>query len=184
MSLVPVWLLDVDGVLNADRPGWGGAPRSAMAYSGGNSYRIRWAPPLLDRVRAVHAGGLAEIRWCTTWCHQADQLEKLFDLPELARSLTVSPIPPSPDNWPLKLSAAGEVLRSGRPLIWTDDDAIPGPGPERDELLSTGRVLLVEPKPDRGLQPTDLDAIEEFARRWSATETQETGPHQQETLAR
>ncbi|PPK93489.1 hypothetical protein CLV92_110117 [Kineococcus xinjiangensis] len=39
-----VWLLDVDGVLNASRPGWSAPPRIRSAYSGGFEYRIRWAP--------------------------------------------------------------------------------------------------------------------------------------------
>src|SRR5690348_3934124 len=42
-----VWLLDVDGVLNANRPGWGGPPRGGNAQSGGDLFRIRWAPALV-----------------------------------------------------------------------------------------------------------------------------------------
>src|SRR5262249_22069995 len=71
----PVWLLDVDGVINAGSPGWGGAPRTGNAYSSGMEFRIRWAPPLVARIRALHDRGAAEIRWCSTWCCDADQLE-------------------------------------------------------------------------------------------------------------
>ncbi|GGL41836.1 hypothetical protein GCM10014719_48880 [Planomonospora parontospora subsp. antibiotica] len=62
----PVWLLDVDGVINVARPGWGDAPRSGTAYSGGGAYRMRWAPALIDRIRALHRAGGVEIRWCSS----------------------------------------------------------------------------------------------------------------------
>jgi len=53
----PVWLLDVDGVINVARPGWGAAPRSGNAYSAGQAYRMRWAPALVERIRALHRAG-------------------------------------------------------------------------------------------------------------------------------
>jgi hypothetical protein len=52
----PVWLLDVDGVVNVARPGWGAAPRSGNAYSGATAYRMRWAPTLIERIRLRRAG--------------------------------------------------------------------------------------------------------------------------------
>lgn len=49
LGLPPVWLLDVDGVINANRPGWGAPPRSSRVWSDTDrmSYLIRWAPALL-----------------------------------------------------------------------------------------------------------------------------------------
>lgn len=64
----PVWLLDVDGVINASRPGWGAAPHHGTATAAGMSFRIRWAPALAKRIRALHESGRVEIRWCSTWC--------------------------------------------------------------------------------------------------------------------
>ena len=55
------------------------------------------------------------------------------------------------------------MLAEGRRLIWTDDEALPPPGPERDELTTDNRALLIAPRPARGLQPEDLDHIERFA---------------------
>jgi hypothetical protein len=162
--MVPVWLLDVDGVINVTRPGWSAPPHRAHTYAGGVEWRIRWAPALVDRIRAFHTSGMVEVRWCSTWCPQAGQLERLFHLPTLGCALDVNPVPPSPENWVLKLNAAWAVLAECRALIWTDDDAIPGEGPARDELEATGRALLIAPKSNRGLQPEDLNAIEEFAR--------------------
>lgn len=156
----PVWLLDVDGVLNVARPGWGAAPQSGTAYSGGQAYRIRWAPALVTRIRALHHSGLVEIRWCSTWCSDADQIERLLGLPRLDRTWHHDISPQAAPT--AKLAAARAVLDQGRRLIWTDDDAIPASGPVRDELTATGRALLIAPMPTRGLQPDDLDTIEAF----------------------
>ena len=157
----PVWLLDVDGVLNASRPGWGGPPRIRFAYSGGLEYRIRWAPALLERIRALHAARRVEVRWCTTWCAEAEQLERLFAMPVLSRAwaghLTHE------EAVTAKLAAARAVLADGRRLIWTDDDVVPTAGPVHAELTADGRALLIAPDPRRGLQPGDLVLIEAFA---------------------
>jgi hypothetical protein len=156
----PVWLLDVDGVINASRPGWGAAPRSGMAYSAGVGYRLRWAPALIARVRALHRTGRVEIRWCTTWCSDAEQVERVVGLPAFERcwrhelNSTAAAI--------AKLAAAREVLDRGHPLVWTDDAVVPASGPVHDELTAGGRALLIAPKPGRGLQPEHLDEIEAF----------------------
>jgi hypothetical protein len=162
---VPVWLLDVDGVVNTNRPGWGGPPRRTLVWSGADqtSYQLRWAPKLIDRIRAVHRDGVAEVRWCTTWCLEADRLERLWGLPPLARALDTDPMPRGADCWPLKLAAARAVLAAGQRLIWTDDEALPPPGVEREELTADGQALLIAPRSNRGLQPEDLDHIERFA---------------------
>lgn len=161
----PVWLLDVDGVVNVARPVWHEQPQHQHVWSPTDqvAYQMRWAPELIDRVRSLHVDGKVELRWCTTWCLDADVLEELWDLPRLERSLTADPMPRGADCWPLKLAAAQGVLADGRRLIWTDDDALPKPGPVRDELLAGGLALLLAPKPHRGLRPEDLDRIESFA---------------------
>ena len=40
-SRPPVWLLDVDGVINATRPGWHAAPRRSMVHSAQDCGRRR-----------------------------------------------------------------------------------------------------------------------------------------------
>lgn len=157
-AATPVWLLDVDGVLNANRPGWGAAPRRGTAYADGIGWTMRWAPALLDHIRTLHRSGTVEIRWCTTWCPHAGQLERLFALPQLEPCWHDNLAPP--EAAVAKLAAAHEVLKSGRPLIWTDDADIPPAAHE--ELPRLGRTLLITPRPNRGLQPEHLDAIEAF----------------------
>jgi len=156
----PVWLLDVDGVINVNRPGWGAPPRTGTVYTGGLPYRLRWAPALIARIRAMQATDRVDIRWCSTWCDDADQLERVFGLPRLGRAWSEA-INGSYAGI-AKLAAAQAVLDAGGRLIWTDDDAVPTSGPVHDELVSTGRVLLIAPLPNRGLQPEHLDAIETF----------------------
>ena len=176
----PVWLLDVDGVVNTIRPGWGAAPRRSLVWSGADntSYLLRWSPLLVDRIRALHTGGTVEVRWCTTWCPEAERLERLWRLPVLGRSLEADPMPRGSGCWPLKRYAARSVLAGeGRRLIWTDDDALPPPGPERDELTADGRALLIAPRANRGLQPADLHLIEKFAQGRRLPTRREVGRH-------
>ncbi|WP_435204296.1 hypothetical protein [Micromonospora sp. bgisy143] len=160
----PVWLLDVDGVINANRPGWGGPPRKSQVWSDTDqvSYVVRWAPALIDRIRSLRASGIMDIRWCTTWCLDARRLEYLWHLPPLPRAITADPMPRGPACWPLKLAAARAVLAQGRKLVWTDDEALPPPGPPRDQLTAGGQALLIAPNSNHGLQPDDLDRIESF----------------------
>lgn len=160
-----VWLLDVDGVLNALDPGWGAAPRKAHAFSSAvrRGFTVRWAPALIARIREVHRAGLVEIRWCTTWCGDTDEIEKVLSLPHFEPCWTdyVNGFDCSAE----KLAAAREVLADGHRLIWTDDDEVPESGPLHEELTADGRALLIRPNPRRGLQPEHMDAIEAFANR-------------------
>ncbi len=166
----PVWLLDVDGVLNATRPGWSAAPRNGTAYGAGHPYRLRWAPALITHIRALHNAESVTLRWCSTWCADADQVERLFVLPRLERAWTE---PISHSAAPVaKLAAAHAVLDQGHRLIWTDDDANPTSGPVYDELVATGRALLIAPLASRGLQPEHLDTIKAFI---SDTNVRDTG---------
>lgn len=157
---VPVWLLDVDGVINANRPGWGAAPRKQMAYADGDGWPMRWAPALLDRIRALVVAETVEVRWCTTWCAWADQLERMWRLPPLGRAFTEK-LNGSVAS-AAKLACARPVLADGRRLIWTDDMEVPSAGPLYDEMTVEGRALLIRPAGNRGLQPDHLDEIEAF----------------------
>ncbi|GAA2526220.1 HAD domain-containing protein [Pilimelia columellifera] len=161
-NLPPIWLLDVDGVINATKPEWGAAPHRGDAWAGTTSWRMRWAPALLDRLRALRSAGRVEIVWCSTWCAYADQLERLFRLPALDRAFTDPVVGPEADR--LKIEAARKVLRGGRRLVWTDDEAVPEPGSLlHDELTADGRALLIRPQPRVGLSREDMDKIEAFA---------------------
>ncbi len=161
----PVWLLDVDGVINANNPGWGAAPRRRSVWSStlSREFTIRWAPALLTEIRRIHRAGAVEIRWCTTWCG---------DTKELERSLSLPPFEPAWTDYrngragsEAKLAAARAVLAEGRPLIWTDDNEVPLESwPLHAELMEAGRALLIRPDERHGLQPKHIAAIATWVR--------------------
>jgi hypothetical protein len=156
-----VWLLDIDGVLNANKPGWGGPPRRTNVAG----FVIRWAPPLIDRIRALHRGSTVEVRWSSTWCGEP------ADLAVLARLLRLDLEPAFGDRdesktWAaMKAEAAVAVLAEGHRLVWTDDDEVGIAQdfyPEFAEAERDGRALLIAPRSNRGLQPDHMEAIEAF----------------------
>jgi hypothetical protein len=147
---IPVWLLDVDGVIGVERKGkW---PR---VWNGliGPAY-LRWAPALVREISKIHHSDLVEIRWCSSWCEHADQVEGALGLPSFARAAFVG-------NVVDKSNVALGVIRSGRKLIWTDDHAIPQWGPNFNLLMKHGS-LLISPDPVIGLQPADIAEIKDY----------------------
>lgn len=164
MTDKPVWLLDVDGVINTNRPGWSAAPRQGMAYADGTGWKMRWASALTTRIQAIHQAGLAEIRWCTTWCERTAQLGRMFGIGPFDDAFGTRPDHKTYGD--LKAEAALAVLADGRRLIWADDAEVPAARdlfPQIASAEADGRALLIAPDERRGLQPADLDAVEAFA---------------------
>ena len=159
MRTKPIWLLDVDGVINVTRPGWGTAPIRRNVFAAGRDWRISFSEKLIMMIRHMITMGSVEILWCSTWCGDTEQLEKVLGLPHLESAF---PEPAGERTGELKIQAARDVLSEGRPLIWTDDAEIPESGPLFDELTITGRSLLIRPNGRRGLTPHDMDLIEVF----------------------
>lgn len=166
----PVWLLDVDGVLNTSRNAWHEAPYHAQVAWGGRpwdghedrsmTFKFHWSPTLLKRIHRARADRLVELVWCTTWCAEAHSLEAIWKLPPLKRAFNCYTASQA-DAWTYKVSAAERVLAVGRRLIWTDDD-IPAFGPLRDRFTRDG-ALLIQTEARRGLTPEHMDQIEAFA---------------------
>lgn len=160
----PVWLLDVDGVVNARRPAWDAPFAQGHAFVDGVTYRLQWAPALTRYIKSVHKRRAAEVRWATTWVDHVHQVERLLRLPAFHtafRGLGTSPAVAAPER---KLAAALHVVEvERRPLIWTDDDAIPVAGADLDRLRDAGvPVLLLSPDSFEGLRPEDLQRIDAF----------------------
>jgi hypothetical protein len=167
MRQVPLWLLDLDGVINGSRPGWSGPPRTTSLAAHGVGYRIRYAPALIQRIRALHNADRVEVRWSTSWVDHCEDLNQLFNLPgvEAAFHLTdATQTQTKAHIGKLKVRAALDAVRAGRRLIWTDDEVIPVQGPDRAEL-EAGDALLIVPDERRCLRPDDLDVIEAYAQR-------------------
>lgn len=161
----PVWLLDVDGVLNANNPGWSAAPRRRSVWSNtlSRDFTIRWAPALIARIRQIDRAGQVEIRWCTTWCGDTTDLETALSLPAFTPAWTDYRNGRAGSE--AKLAAARAVLAEGRPLVWTDDHEVPYEDSALyAELTAAGRALLIRPDERRGLQPEHIAAIEAWVR--------------------
>ncbi len=163
MTEIPVWLLDVDGVINVTRSAWGSAPVSRNVYVGGHGFRVRWAPQLVSAIRDLHRSGRVEVRWCTSWCNYAHLLEGLWQFPAFARTLSAEQCETLMGS---KMDAAKQdvvetLLADGRRVIWTDDTAAPAFGPLHDRLTKMG-ALVIRPSPRKGLSPDHLNAIDRF----------------------
>lgn len=176
---IPIWLLDVDGVINAIstskqrlHAAW---PEDSWilteADSGTSVWPIQTATPVVEYIRKVHESGLAEIRWHTTWQQNALNVGRAVGLPDF-------PIQEAPeydpgfwhrmrgtDSW-WKLPAARRLIQlEERALIWTDDDIHYEMSKQQRQWLrgeNPGRVLLIAPDAYAGLHQRDLDRVDKF----------------------
>jgi len=172
----PVWLLDIDGVVNAlamSRPdvwpadAWVQRVVCAEVPSQGLvNLPIMAARPVLEFIAAVHEERRAEIRWHSTWRAAAvTGLAPALGLPPIPISIAPEWASPVPLWW--KIPAARRVAESGRRLLWTDDQlelfrGDPRNAAELAALDARAGTLLLCPDPDPGLTPADLDRIAAF----------------------
>lgn len=181
----PLWLLDVDGVVNAvslrpDPDVWDDW-KQGFATADDVVWPIHFSPSAIRQIRALLDDGLAEARWLTTWGDAANaSLSRLLGLPGLPveglAERGEAAWPPAAGGWHGALFHAGSdewwkfpVVRdvvdregSGRPLIWTDDDLAVEPEAVRWIRAHVDDALLIAPDPATGLTADDLAAIREF----------------------
>ncbi len=179
MTLKPILLLDIDGVLNAIAKNlathaW---PEDdwivGEAEGGPNVWSIAASGSVCDFFRELHEKDLVEIRWHTTWQHQAENVAKALGLPTF-------PVQEAPEYRPghwysgtgkdmgsrdvwWKLPSVYRAATEGRPVIWVDDDIDSYvTGEQRARLLRHGATLLLCPDHKCGLVQKDLDKIKGF----------------------
>lgn len=168
---VPLWLLDVDGVLNAVaiEPDYQVWPRwqRGLARTDGltRAWPIQWAPDVVEHLLRWHAEGRVEIAWLTTWGPDAnEELAELLGLPQLpVAGAPPSRIPPSPDT-----AADGGGASTHAALAGADAaDPLTGRWWKFDVLR---RVLAADPR--RPIIWTDDDlAAEPAAMAWMRVHT-------------
>lgn len=134
MSTKPVWLLDIDGVINAMGPGHHRYyPKSEWIFgtvtdAKGRTFEFKVPIPVRDLIIEVHNKDLAEIRWHTTWQHEAKAVAEFAGLPDFP----VHPAPEAtswvyrngegPGGW-WKLPGVRRLVEETQgPYLWTDDD--------------------------------------------------------------
>lgn len=157
-----IWLLDFDGVVNVigrKPPRWPGP----MGKDAALGFPLRWAPPLVDAINAIHASGKAEVRWATTWL-LGDSVADITRITGLGPFPAAFPVSKSIDFHDAKRAAAKDVVAAGNRLVWTDDDAIPARKIDLIDLLGDddGSYLAVRPPETRGLSTSDVDRILAF----------------------
>lgn len=153
----PIWLLDVDGVINCLDHTSDYWPLYQQTTQRG--YVLHYAPALVRRIAAVHNSGLAEVWWLTTWRNHANvHLAEIFGLPQLTVANTNREYSVRDTWW--KLPVAQRVaLETNRPLVWTDDD-LRHSTEAKQWIASRPHVLGIAPNPDHGLTPHNMDTIE------------------------
>lgn len=159
-----VWLLDVDGVLNATHPGWGAPPCHGQAWAEGMTFPMRWSPLLITELLRMHYARTVEFRWATTWVNEIHQIQRLFGLPPFPVAVDIPATGSRATASAAKAEAATRIVaEEHRPLIWSDDEATLIETPVLDRLRSGGHpVLILAPDPRRGLQPEDLRLARDF----------------------
>ncbi len=157
----PTWLFDVDGSINVVRNRWSQATHSGDVQCSRSkvTYRLHWAPALMQRIRAIQRAGAADLVLCSSWCPEAAELERRWLLAPLGRAFDEHP-PCHEDVWGLKVAAGEQVIAHGWPLIWTDDE-LPTSG-ELYERFTAAGALLITPLAGQGLGPDHMDQIDAF----------------------
>jgi hypothetical protein len=173
----PLWLLDVDGVINVgllnirtggpNKPpksaGWGDDWMITVASHQGVDWPMIAANPVLAFIREVHDTGLAEIRWLTTWEDDdgVRTIEEVFDFPEFPIAGRASDYP-TDWWWKLPIAQKQQIPDVHRRIVWTDDDI--SHSRLAKEWLRTwdDRILPISPNSGMGLIPQHLTKIRKF----------------------
>ncbi|MBO3089486.1 HAD domain-containing protein [Cellulomonas dongxiuzhuiae] len=169
---VPVWFLDVDGVINIDTDASLEGTNVVELVVRGWPVTIRYRPAVVSRINALQRSGMVEVVWLTTWHQDAvDVLSPAIGLDPFSVADERSDGPSlaaHPENalgltwWKEAAARVHLMQRRSSAFVWTDDELAVG----RTEVHSwaPGRKLLLAPEPHLGLTVADLSAIEAFVR--------------------
>jgi hypothetical protein len=162
----PVWLLDVDGVLNMH-------PRRAaqrnIVHTATDDWKIDWNPAIIDVIKDVQTRDIVDIVWLTTWEEEIHHISALFDMPFMLCGHTILHDVRTADgkrfpktnitDWSKR--EVFHYFRTQRPVIWTDDSAI-DVREVNGTIGTVDNVLFIRPDYRIGLTPEHLVVIMSF----------------------
>jgi hypothetical protein len=188
MTHPPVVLLDVDGVVNATSKQlptrhwpleqW---TKTKIKARDGVEYPFAWAAPVVQWLTGLHTSGRAEIRWHTTWQHEALVVGRTLGLPEFAvqecpewqqycdngSALRADLIRACMPGWWKYPAAERVVAEEKRRLIWIDDDIdLEISRRTRNALKSVHQLELVCPAQGTGIITKHIAQVENTLARW------------------
>ena len=165
----PLWLLDVDGVINAiaghrtkaqarfPEGEWKMVTLYPQGFSRG--LKIIYDLRVVEFINEMHHSGKVEIKWLTTWVDQANSiLAPALGLPTLEVVGSQNDMIPSMPWWKLALAQREAAERD---VIWTDDD-MPFSSSAQQWVKSLDNMLAIAPADSRGLTHDHLDLIRKF----------------------
>lgn len=175
----PVWLLDIDGVINAvakrgDPNVWpADSWLSTVASANGSIWPILFSAHVRDFINEMAASGQVDVRWHTTWQKQALHFAQAVgivelevqDCPEFQQDAWIGARHGYSNRW-WKIGAAERVvLDEQRRLIWTDDDLLW----EANNVAHFRKDnLFIAPHTNLGLTNKALSSIREFVDAYAA----------------
>lgn len=125
----PILYCDVDNVLNAAHRGFGDLTVGlAKPTDSARTYRIRWAPKLIEELNALDV----DLVWATTWRNDAETIIAPLVGLELP-SRVLHPLPEYPEyfigrrssiHWKIE-SLIADQTESPSKFIWLEDEMLP-----------------------------------------------------------
>lgn len=163
MIVRPIWLLDIDGVINAVMdPAKIPDDHTRLVT---DRYSIVYRQVVVDRIALLHKWGRVEVRWLTTWLDSAPELGDRIGLPRFAVEGRGDWLREEPGSWWKSVTAQRiSEANPDSPLIWTDDDLEGAADRGEVEWLAdrTAPTLALSPNWRTGLSDAFLDRIEAF----------------------
>ena len=165
MSIRPVWLLGIDGVICPDETytnslaNWG-ETTSHRLHSPAGMRTVTIPDEIVAFLNRVNARRSVEVRWCTNWL-RTSELSDAFGIPDFP--IVAKSSDPLDTSYSSRL-ALDVVFAEGRDLVWTSEEPISQM--VRDTLTTMPEMrhaIVWGPTETTALlSPADFDRIERF----------------------
>lgn len=164
--MTAIWLLDVDGVLNAVQVEPGPGFRRIRT-----PHTFTYRPAVAQRIGQLHRAKLVDVRWLSSWMERALWLPRAVpDFPAYRPVLGQREFRNTPAGmwWKAVTARAVSDADPGRPIIWTDDDLNHSYGLGELDWVIGRPMLRISPDPHYGLTDDHLAAITDYCERAAA----------------